>query len=146
MADKSAPPSLQVTSKVDGKTYTIEQVYQTAEGGEVIIDRFGNTRILAPLVAARKSPKNSADITEEEVKGKSYNDLEKQLHLASVLHRLGALTKTLGSSSLGEEVKSLGYSTRSTTTRQPLMQLQIDLHQRWWPLKPRRAGRTAKKP
>jgi len=75
MANNLAPPSLHVISMVYGKTYTIGQVYQTAEGGEVIIDRFGVTRILAPLAITRKRPNNSTDITEEEVAGKFSNDV-----------------------------------------------------------------------
>ncbi|CAI6368433.1 unnamed protein product [Macrosiphum euphorbiae] len=150
MADKSAPPSLQITSKVDGKTYTIGQVYQTAEGGEVIIDRFDNTRILAPLVAARKRLNNSTDITEEVFLGKSYNDLDKQLHLASVQHRLGALAKTLGGSHLGEEATQIARIINALNNHTPasasLLQLQIDVHQRWWPPRPRRVGPTAHKP
>ncbi|KAL4083973.1 hypothetical protein QTP88_029289 [Uroleucon formosanum] len=63
--------------------------YQTPECGEVIVDRFGNTRVLAPLVAAIKRPNNSEDVTEEEVTGKSYNYVDIQLQLASVLSRGG---------------------------------------------------------
>ncbi|CAI6351487.1 unnamed protein product [Macrosiphum euphorbiae] len=68
--------------------------------------------------------------------------LRGQMHLASVLHRLGALVKSLGSSPLGEEASQIARIINALNNHTPASGATPNPP----PQRLRRAGRTAHKP